>query len=134
MMKNSRKSKLPVQLARGRKRFEQWRSKHKPHTRLPGHLWSLAVKLAGEYGLNRTAKTLRLDYNVLKKRMKTTAPPAIPTQSEPAFLQLLPSELTAAAECIIECENTRGTKLHIHIKGRELPDLAALSTALWSSH
>jgi len=30
---------------------------------LPEPLWDLAVKLAREYGANRTARTLRLEYN-----------------------------------------------------------------------
>jgi hypothetical protein len=54
------------------------------------------------------------------------------TVVEPKFLQLLGSELTAAAECIIECENINGIKLRIHLKGPQLPDLTALGSILWS--
>ncbi len=65
-MKNPRKSPLPAKLARGRRCFERWRRDHKPPTRLPESFWSLAVELAQEYGLSRTSRTLRLDYNGLK--------------------------------------------------------------------
>ena len=132
-MKNPLKSNLPAKLARGRKCFERWRSTHKPHARLPEHLWSLAAELAREYGLNRTARTLRLGYHCLKKRIELPvsddASQAIPT---PQFLELLPSGTNPVVECTIECEDAKGARIRIHLKGRELPDLAAISSSLWS--
>ena len=132
-MKNPSKSNLPSKLARGRRCFEQWRSTHKPYTRLSDHLWDLAAKLACEFGLNRTARTLRLDYNCLKKRIDlptlNDSSEAMPT---PQFLELLPSGTNSTVECTIECEDAKGASIRIHLKGRELPDLAALSSGLWS--
>jgi len=133
-MKNSSKSNLPAKLARGRERFEKWRSKQKFRSRLPEQLWSAAVKLAHEYGVNRTARTLRLDYNCLKKRMESSVSGDRSQDDVGAkFIQLPGSELTAAAECFIECQDAKGAKIRIHIKSRELPDLAALGSVLWSS-
>ena len=130
-MKNRSKSNLPAPLARGRERFEKWRSKQKTRTRLPEPLWSAAVKLARQYGVNRTARTLRLDYNGLKKRMESTICNA-PVQAsvKPAFLQLLSSELTAVAECAIERQDPNGVTIRLHLKGPQLPDLAALIAGL----
>lgn len=132
-MKNRLKSNLPARLVRGRERFEKWRSKHKVRSRFPEYLWSLAAKLAREYGLNRTARTLRLDYNCLKKHMESTVS-GDPSQAVagPKFIQMLPSELTAVAECAIECRNPNGATIRIHLKGLQLPDLAALSQSLWN--
>lgn len=131
-MKKPSKSHLPAKLARGRERFEKWRSKHKKRTRLPERLWSAAVKLAQEYGVNRTAKALRLDYGGLKRRVESNISG---NQSQDSvgsqFLQLLSPELTAVSECAIECEDSKGTKIRIHLKGPQLPDLAALSRSLW---
>ena len=133
-MKNRSKSNLPAKLARGRERFKKWRSKHKTYHRLPEYLWSAAAKLACQYGLNRTAHALRLDYNGLKKRMESTvSKSSSQAVNGPKFLQLLPSELTAVAECAIECEDAKGTKIRIHLKGHQLPDLAALSSSLRNS-
>ena len=73
-MKNPWKSPLPAQLACGRRCFERWCRTHKSPTRLPQHLWSLAAELAREYGISRTARTLRLEYNGLKKRLEFLAP------------------------------------------------------------
>ena len=132
-MKNPSKSNLPAKLARGRRCFEQWRSVHKPYSRLPEHLWALAAELAREYGLNKVARILRLDYNCLKKRIELpTSNNASETMPMGQFLELLPSESRSSIECTVECENIKGAKIRIHLKGRELPDLAALSSGLWS--
>ena len=71
-MKTRSKSNVPARLARGRERFDKFRKKHKGYRRLPESLWSAAVKLAQTYGVNRTARTLRLDYSGLKKRLEST--------------------------------------------------------------
>ena len=56
-------SVLPDRLALGVRQFEQWRAQQDRRRRLPDHLWSLAVELAREFGVSRTAKTLRLAHN-----------------------------------------------------------------------
>jgi hypothetical protein len=132
-MKNPRKTPLPAKLARGRRRFERWRRDHQPPTRLPESLWSLAVELAREYGLSRTARILRLDYNGLKKRLEYLASDGTsPVTPPPPFLELLPSGTPPTVECTLEREDAQGVKIRIHLRGRELPDLAALGRSLWS--
>jgi len=132
-MKTRSKSNIPARLLRGRERFDKFRKKHKGYRRLPDSLWSVAVKLAQTYGVNQTARILRLDYNGLKKRLEstvaTTPSDAVP---DPKFIELLPSELTAAAECALECRRPDGITIRIHLKGSQLPDLAALSRTLCS--
>jgi hypothetical protein len=132
-MKNRSKSDVPARMVRGRERFDKFRKKHKGYRRLPESLWSAAVKLAQTYGVNRTARTLRLDYSGLKKRLESTVSDT-PSDAAPGlkFIELLPSELTAAAECALECRRPDGTTIRIHLKGPQLPDLAALSHTLWN--
>ncbi len=132
-MQNRLKSNLPAKLARGRERFEKWRKKHKTHTRLPERLWSAAARLAGEYGLNRTACALRLDYKGLKKRIEVADSGNLSqTTIGPKFMELPLSMTNVTSECIIECENINGIKLRIHLKGSQLPDLGSLNSVLWS--
>ena len=128
-------SNIPARLARGRQRFDKFRKTHKGYRRLPESLWSTAVKLAQTYGINRTARTLRLDYSGLKKRLESTVSDT-PSETAPGpkFIELLPSELTAAAECALECSRPDGTIIRIHLKAAQLPDLAALSRSLWDGH
>lgn len=132
-MSTRSKLKVPARLVRGRERFDKFRKKHKGYRRLPDSLWSAAVKLARTYGVNQTAKTLRLDYSGLKRRLESTAPDT-PSDAPPGsgFIELLPSELTAASECALECRRPDGTTIRIHLKGPQLPDLAALSGVLWN--
>ena len=84
-------------------------------------LWSTAVKLANEYGINRTAQALRLDYNCLKKRMEAQVSD-VPTQDGAKFIQLLGSELTAVSECAIECRNTNGATIRIRAIHHDILD------------
>ena len=124
-MMNLSKSDLPARLARECERFEKWRSSRKPYSRLPEPLWAAAVKLAHEYGITRTARVLRLDHSGLKKRMESTVSDVGP-QTGPDFIELLSSELTAVTECAIECKDTHGSTIRIHLKGSQLPDVEAL--------
>ena len=68
-MAGRRHCDIPAPLARGRDRFEVWRRARKPGARIPDELWTLAVKLADDHGLSRTASVLKLDYYSLKKRV-----------------------------------------------------------------
>jgi len=130
-MKTRSKSNVPARLLRGRERFDKFRKKHKGYRRLPDSLWSAAVKLAQTYGVNRTARILRLDYSGLKKRLESTVSDTpSDTTAGTKFIELLPSELTATAECALECRRPDGTLIRIHLKGPQLPDLAALSHTL----
>ena len=134
-MKHGSKSPLPAKLAKGLKCIEQWRSEQKPRTRLPGHLWSLATKLAREFGLNPTASALRLDYYGLKKRLeRPVRDDASADTANPSFLELRPVDAKPDAECTIECQNAAGTQIRIQLRGRDLPDLTVLCGELWSRH
>lgn len=126
---------LPAKLVRGQRRFERWRSTHRPHSRLPKSLWSLAAQLAREYGVGKTARILRLDYYGLKKRSElVAADEALKPTATPLFVELLPAGSPAGVECTLECEDGQGSRIRIHFTGQEFPDLpglAALSRSLW---
>ena len=128
---------LPARLDGLRRRFEQWRRTRKARSRIPEPLWAAAVKVAGTYGIHRTAKTLRVDYYALKKRAAGT--PAVTASKAPAetggatFLELPPSVWPGPSECMLELEKAGGAKMRVHVKGVEAPDLAALSRSFWGS-
>jgi len=129
----SRKTRaIPARLEAGRRRFERWRRTRKGHSRIPEPLWTSALKLAGAYGLCRTARTLRLDYNALKKRINSADPhDSSGQETATAFVELAPPQRACLPECIVELEDPRGAKMRIHLKGVEAPDLAALSRSFW---
>jgi len=67
---------VPTPLSLARRQLDQWRSRQQSRKRLPRELWSKAVALAREHGINKTARTLGLKYDSLKKHLEATPPGA----------------------------------------------------------
>jgi hypothetical protein len=131
-MRSRKSPAMPARLEAGRRRFERWRRTRRGHSRIPEPLWTSAVKLAGAYGLCRTARTLGLDYNALKKRIHSADPhDSSGPETATAFVELVPAERAGLPECLVELEHPRGAKMRIHLKGAAAPDLAALSRSFW---
>jgi hypothetical protein len=137
---------LPARLEGLRRRFERWRRTRKVRSRIPEPLWASAVKVAGTYGIHRTAKALRVDYYALKKRVEQKAATASTQRKTAAnasktpagvagatFLELSAPVWSGCGECMLELENAGGAKMRVHLKGVEAPDLAALSRSFWES-
>lgn len=128
---------LPAQLEAGRRRFERWRRTREGRSRIPDPLWNSAVKLSATYGIHRTAKTLRLNSDSLKKRVASTNGNGSRGQRKPrqkaggreaatAFVELVPPEGACPPECIVELENPHGAKMRIHAKGNQIPDVVTV--------
>lgn len=127
-MAGRKRGEIPVSLACGRDRFETWRRTREVGARIPERLWTLAVELAREHGLSRTAGALKLDYDSLKKRVESKETGS--ASSPGTFIEFSPP--SPAGECVIECEDGSGASLRVHLRGCEIPDLAALSRGFWS--
>jgi hypothetical protein len=141
-MGTKRRRDLPARLEGLRGRFEQWRRTRKVRSRIPESLWASAVKAAGTYGLHRTARTLRVDYYALKKRVegasvikkRGVAAPAATASEAPSgatFVELPAAAWPGGGECTLELEDAGGAKMRVHVKGFGAPDLAALSRSFW---
>lgn len=133
-MKSRKARAVPARLDRARVRFDRWRERRERRT-IPGELWRAAVKLAADYGVYRTARTLRLNYESLKKRVQAASPDAELSQGRPArFWELIPGAaggVPTSPEYIVEVEDGSGRKLRVQWKG-EFAELSALSQRLWS--
>jgi hypothetical protein len=129
------KRDLPARLEGVRRRFETWRRRRKVRSPIPKELWAAAVKMAGTYGIHRTAKALRVDYYALKKRVEGS--PAVTASSRPAgdaevtFVELSPPAWPGAGECMLAMEDAGGAKLRVRLKGFGAPDLAALTRSFY---
>ncbi len=144
-MKSGDRNSLPARLESVRLRFEQWRRTRDGYSRIPEPLWTSAVKLAGAYGLCRTARTLGLDYNTLKRRVASANPHGSPGQKpdrqkmvgqEPAtaFVELALPAPACSPECILDLENPHGTKMRIRLNGRQnLEVVAAVSRVFFGA-
>ena len=63
------RTRVPATLARLERRFSAWRRSRAVGQRIPDPLWTAAVQVAAEHGVNQTASVLSLDYYSLKKRV-----------------------------------------------------------------
>jgi len=119
---------IPVGMEKARGRFERWRNSHTGRKPIPESLWTVAAEVARAHGIFRTSKVLRLEFNKLKRRMRSAGRRAGP--GVPAFVELMAPESAVLSECVIELEGPRG-KMRIQWKGITPPDLAGLSRTLW---
>ena len=125
-MASGNQREVPAELARGRDRFAGWRRTRKPRSRIPQRLWELAVKLAAKHGLHRTARTLKLDYYSLKKRIEAVEPGR--DESDTPFIEL-PSAPTAVQECVIELEDG-AVSLRVSLKGYSAAEIATVGRSV----
>ena len=130
-MNTSKTRELPARLEAVRRRFEQWRRTHRPRSRLPNGLWAAAVKMAGVYGLYRTARALPVEYYSPKQRVELQAVARGRREPGPVatFLELPPPALTGTCEYMLELEDAAGSKMRVSLKAAASPDLTALCRA-----
>lgn len=119
-----------AQLEAVRREFDTWRQSRTSRSRIPENLWMLAANLARECGVFRTARQLHIDYSALKNRLNSMETRIV--RSTPArigFVEVVPSPAAGFSECTVEIERRKGTKIKIHLKSREAPDLGAIGNA-----
>jgi len=75
-MHGRKSGEMPSRFAAAARQFAQWRKTTRRSTRIPESLWDVAVDVARSEGVWRTAKTLRLDYYGLKRRLEADTAPS----------------------------------------------------------
>jgi hypothetical protein len=131
-----RDTSVSGELAELGRRLREFREAHAPRTRLPEELWAAAASAARREGLYRTARTLRLDYANLKRKIETPAKrraaaqktasrkrrSAPPKRTETAKRRIPPTafvELLAdsiGGDCLIEVEGAGGARMRIRMR------------------
>ena len=102
-----------------RQRFEHWRESRKHRTPIPESLWEGAVGLCADHSIYKISKSLRLDYNALKRRVCYSHPERLAESvTSSAFVELDLKASLPEAECLVEMEDKDGAKMKMHIKGR----------------
>ena len=130
-MVGRRRDEVPARLQRLQQRFAAWRKSRRRGERIPKTLWRTAARLATEYGLHRVSSVLKLDFYSLQKHVdRQQADSAPPTA---AFVELCSPSMPFASECVIELEDGIGSRLRVHLKGAEVPDVLALARGFWDA-
>ena len=127
-MRSRKSPTVPATLSRVERKFAAWRRERTAGQRIPASLWDSATEVAIEHGVSRTASLLKLDYYLLKKRVKDAS-----SSGESSFIELPSVPLSVMSECLIEWEDVAGARMRAQFKGPSLPDLLALSHSFWNA-
>jgi hypothetical protein len=114
-----------------RHQLDRWRQSQSGATRLPEALWISAATLASTHGVGPVARTLRLDYNKLKRQVPQAPADSVP-MAPPSFVELRPREWLpqAAAVCRIELSDPAGAKMTVDLPW-DTPTVVGLAQAFW---
>ena len=113
--------------------FARWRASTPLGVRIPEALWSRAVELASTHGVGRVARTLRLDYSRLKRRVtEAGVAPASPPAS-PAFVELTLGLPSSGPTCVLALGDARGRSLRIEWTRPLAGEVAAVACRLWEA-
>ena len=86
--------------------------------------------MASRHGLYLTARTLRVDYMRLKKRVQPASPEQ-KTAELPGFVELMAPAAADIAECVVELE-ADGRRMRIQMKGMRMAELVGLTRMVWA--
>ncbi len=130
-MKLKKTVPVPEEIIDLQRQLNEFRSTHRPRTKLPEFLWQAAVELARQHGMYQVAHPLRLDYMGLKKRLGEipSVQEKIRKQAGPTFVELIPPAPAPLEECVMEVESTSGGKLRIQWKSNTPADWSSLLRA-----
>jgi len=116
-------------------RFALWRKSRKRGERISRALWAAAVGLAEQHGVQQIAQELRVDCDVLKKRIARNVGPTQTVKAAPQFVELFATQPASNAprsvECMVEMENGRGGKMRVEFNN--INGLIDLASAFWSA-
>ncbi|MDZ7762479.1 MAG: hypothetical protein U5L00_19805 [Desulfovermiculus sp.] len=114
-----------------KRQFDHWRETRLKRSPIPNDLWASAVSLAKKYSICTIAKTLRLNYSHLKRRVQAEQAQA-PSQSGPSFIEFEFTSSLPLTEYHLETEDRHGSKLKMQLKGPGIPDPLDILCTFWS--
>jgi hypothetical protein len=85
------------------------------------------VALARRHGVFGTARTLRLDYASLRRRLGNSS--RARAETPPAFVELLAPLAASGQECVVELTPAQGGRMRIEIKAGAAAQLPSLIRA-----
>lgn len=113
-----------------RNRITLWRRTRRRRTRMPAELWAGAVALAKSEGTYRIARTLKVDYQALARRVAEAGGEGVGGANNGGFVELRGADLLGGA-AVVEVSDADGARLTIRLGGGSGLDAAALVGAFW---
>lgn len=129
-MKTKQPAEIPVALSEARRQLDHWRSQQSSkRTRLPKEFWQQAVALAKQYGLNKTARALKVKYESLKKHLEQSGGgEGHSAKTTPEFIEILPAAIQpGTVECMLEWADGLGGTMRMHMRGVGPSELSAVA-------
>jgi hypothetical protein len=117
-----------------RQKFETWRKTRVRGTRIPKDLWQAAIDVcrSEDYPLHIVVKQLRLNQTDLKNHIQQTFPIVTKTPP-PTFIEMTcETQPGFISECIVEMEDSSGSKMKMCFRGKTELDLLELGKSFWS--
>ncbi len=118
-------------LSEVKEQFKIWRKTRKTPRPIPDKLWQAAVSLTATHSISQISKELVLDYNALKRRVPTRKKNTAAKMSPAGFIELNLEPPAAVLECIVEMQDSLGSKMRMHIRGKTEFDPVQLAQAFW---
>jgi hypothetical protein len=113
--------------------FRIWRRTRAKRCAIPDRLWQAAESLYPQYSVYHISKTLHLNYTDLKQRMTpklSTELSATVTKAD--FIELGLSDSMSLADCVVEMQDSNGSRMRMHFKWGIGVDLLELGKVFWS--
>jgi hypothetical protein len=117
-----------------REQFAEWRRTRAKKARIPDELWSAAVELARQDGVNRTAQALHLDGGKLMRHLASAGQESgqKPRDVPATFIELVSAPPEMRMECVVEAERPGVGTVRVQLKSVTMREVAELSRSLLS--
>lgn len=119
------------------RRLSRWRRAHGGRGRpIPQALWEAAVEVAGEEGVERTARVLGVDRGRLARRVARGAESAVAAPepralSRAGFVEVDAQRVLSRGQVVVRLWGRDGERVEIAVDGG-MVDVTAVAQAFWS--
>ena len=134
-MTRQRTTKVPLRLEEVKAKLETWRRTREQRSAIPEQLWTEAVEVARDIGINRVSVSLGISYYGLKKRIEQGGSLTVSTAEDKAakFIEmtLAPSN-PGRRETVTEFEMVRVDGTQVRMRHCGDVDVVKLVGTIWA--
>ena len=120
------KSKIPADLLKLKRQFDQWRKTRVGRSRIPQHLRLAAIAMLDQCSASMISRVCGIHFHTLQRAASAKKPAASSPPFFPLSQALFPDPRPAKPECRVILERPDGARLTIELPGLEADSLSAL--------